>query len=160
MIAATAQKLNLVPNGWLTPPAERAKAPVAATRIVADGFDAPVAAQQTLISGLADFTNVVVRARTQQSVENFFRGIVPARPVSAPMNPERFQNIDAAPSYGVDASYRAYNINGELMVKVTPNAQDAAPAWYDLGKVPTVDEMSNMPAQHNCWDPSTWGVKA
>jgi hypothetical protein len=164
MNATTAQKLNAGHNCWIPRAASAAPAPapVAASRTISsDGFEAaPVASQQGLISGLNDFSNPLVRSLAMQSVENFFHGIVPATPTSAPMDPERFQNIDVTPTYLMGASYRAYNINGELMVEVTPvTQQGATPAWYDLGKVPSADIVNPMPG-HNCWDPSTWGQKA
>ena len=164
MNATTAQKLNAGHNCWIprAAPATAAPAPVAASRTVrSDGFEAtPVGTQAGLISGLNDFTNPLVRSLAMQGVENYFRGIVPARPVSAPMNPERFQNIDVTPADLMGASYRAYNINGELLVKVTPVTQQGAEStWYDLGKVPSADIVNPMPG-HNCWDPSTWGAKA
>jgi hypothetical protein len=101
-------------------------------------------------------TNPLVQNLVKRNVENFFRGIVPARPCSAPMNAERFENVDVTPKYLMGADYRAYNINGELMVSVTPVTQmGGKPTWYDLGKVPAADVVAPA-AGHNCWDPSTW----
>ena len=106
--------------------------------------------------GLTDLSNKLVQNLVKQNVQNFFRGIAPARPTSAPMNPERFQNIDVTPKFVMGADYRAYNINGELMVAVTPvTRQGGKPTWYDLGKVPAADVV-NPAAPHNCWDPRTW----
>jgi hypothetical protein len=81
-------------------------------------------------------------------------------PTSAPMNPERFSSIDATPAYLLGAKYQAYNINGELMVKVSPVTSSPGQAtWYDLGKVPSADVLSPAPS-HNCWDPATWGASS
>ena len=94
-------------------------------------------------SGLTDLTNPLVQKMVKQNVQNFFRGFVAPRPTSAPMNPERFQHVDVTPKFLMGADYQAYNINGELMVKVSAVTQNpSSSTWYDLGKVPAADVVS------------------
>jgi hypothetical protein len=136
MIAATRQTSNLTPAQFQT----LTSTPKSAVRG----------------GGLTDLNNALVQRMVKQNVQNFFRGIARARPCSAPMNPERFQNVDVTPKFEMGVGYRAYNINGELMVAVTPvTRQGGKPTWYDLGKVPAADVVAPA-APHNCWDPSTW----
>jgi hypothetical protein len=93
--------------------------------------------------GLTDLNNALVQNLVKRTVQHYFRGFVPPRPTSAPMNPERFQHVDVTPKFLMGADYQAYNINGELMVKVSAVTQNPAKAtWYDLGKVPAADVVS------------------
>lgn len=149
------------PRTWNTTPATKATATPAGhncwdPRTWTDGFDAK--AVPAANTGLTNLSNPLVQNLVKQNVENFFKGVAKAVPTSAPMNPERFQNFDATPKFLMGAKYQAYNINGELMVKVSSVTRNPGSAtWYDLGKVPAADVVSPSMPSHNCWDPQTWG---
>jgi hypothetical protein len=76
-----------------------------------------------------------LHAAIQRKADAFFKTMHTA-PVSAPMNPERFPSTDVTPKFELGVGRTAYDINGELMVKVSVLSPNAQPIWFDLGKMP------------------------
>lgn len=78
--------------------------------------------------------------------------------VSAPMNPDRFQSTHVTPFGYLGVQYKAFDINGELMLEMNPvTVKGGQPRWFDVGQMPTADVVN---PNDNGLDPQTSYVKS